>query len=342
MAKSAIKYPNSKQYKKTIEKGDLEHLYLFIGEENAEKDKYIDLITKKLFKGKQKDEINVRRFHAESDDINLAGEYVLNESMFSPQKICILLNIDTINSKDKEKQLALNTIIENLPDSAILILTSKNNRVPACIAKKNLEKIQVVHFWRLFESEIEKYIINELRNFNKNIDHKATLRMIQLLGRDLNKIDHAISQIVNRSEDKIITEQLVLELVADEKQVIIFELINNIFNKNKRSLYLLKKIIGEGIHELVVLVFIKREAEKLEKYYAMKNHDMSDSEIFKNLKIPTADMQNFIERANLFTPVSVKNIFTSIYKTEYEIKNYNLSKAYIANPLVELITNVIK
>ena len=133
-----VKYPTSKQLSKELEKNKLENIYIFLGEEDGEKEKIIEKILEIIFKDNKDKKNHIGKFNIyNNDDLISAADFALSGSMFSSEKACIIKNINNIKSADSSK-LVFNDLISNLPLSTTLIMTSDKNKV--AVGKKILER----------------------------------------------------------------------------------------------------------------------------------------------------------------------------------------------------------
>ncbi len=163
------KFQNSKQLAAELNSNKLESIYLFLGEEEGEKDKIISKIIDMRLKSQDEKNYSTRRFHLESGEFQDAAEFAMSASMFSESKVCVMLNVDSLKSKSDDKRL-LNEILNTLPDSNIIIMTSPENKPPSIIDNKDIKKIKIIQFWRFFDNDISSYIINSIRKKNMKID----------------------------------------------------------------------------------------------------------------------------------------------------------------------------
>jgi DNA polymerase III delta subunit len=139
-----VKYPNAKQFKRELDGDRLEHLYLFLGEEEGEKDKCINRIMVMAFSDPSERSHASSRFHMESDEFMTAADFALSPSMFSSRRVCVMYNIDALRTPVTTRFLEL---VNELPDTAILILTTREIRPPAFM-NPLLDRFKVVQFWR--------------------------------------------------------------------------------------------------------------------------------------------------------------------------------------------------
>jgi DNA polymerase III delta subunit len=96
-----VKYPNSKKLMADLAKKDLRRMYLFMGEEEGEKDKCIAAISSILFSSQGDAGIYTGRFHCENDELMQAADFALSGSMFSPARLCVMYNIDGVKGERK-------------------------------------------------------------------------------------------------------------------------------------------------------------------------------------------------------------------------------------------------
>lgn len=333
------KFPNSKQLSFELESKKLERLYLFLGEEEGEKDKLIEKIIDIAIDNPDEKTYSTRRFHAESDEFSDAMEFALTESMFSKKKICIILNINSLKSKSIEKQ-QLSEIINNLPKSNILIMTSIENKLPSVIDINDIKKIKVFQFWRFFENDVAGYIITSIRKNSLEIDRAAVNRLIDLTGRDIKKTDEAIEILIETGE-KIITEKIILQYIQDTKDVSIFEFIDSLFQKDKTVFPQLVKILDNGIHELVLLKMIMRQAELIEKYNFFISNNLNSESAITEIGIDQRNKKKFLDCAKEFSLDTIKNVFILIHKADQRIKSFNYSNNLTSNPIFELTTEML-
>ncbi len=336
---SIAKLPTSKQFERELRNNILDRIYLFTGEEDGEKEKFIKKIIDMAFENEDAANYSVGRFHAENDEFQDACEFALSQSMFSERKVCLLLNIQHLKSMKKDTAL-FNELIDNLPDSNILIMTSSENKVPGFLGGKTAKRIKIVQFWRYFENDLYSYITNSIKKHGLNIERSAANLLIDLLGRDIKKIDSAIEKMAYCGETSI-TANIVETYIQFEKDVSVFDFINAFFKKERKAITLLVKLIENGTHELAVLSLIFRQAEMIEKYHFFIKEGMSTEDAVQKIGVFPRNRKDFIEQTINYSSDKISNIFPMISNTDYRIKSSNYSNSLLENPVFELVTNVL-
>jgi DNA polymerase III delta subunit len=333
------KFPNSKQFAAELNSNKLEKVYLFLGEEEGEKDKIIDKIINLNLKSQDEKNYSTRRFHLETGEFQDAAEFAMSASMFSESKVCIMLNIDLLKSRSSDK-MQLSELINSLPDSNILIMTSHENKLPPIIEVKDVKNIKIVQFWRLFDSDISSYIINSIRKKDMKIEISAVNDLVNLTGKDIKKIDEAI-EILIESGEKSITPGIIKEYISDTKDVSIFEFIDSLFRKDKNSFRELAKVLDNGIHELALLKVIMKQAELIEKYNHLTKTDLNSEAAMQQIGINPRNIKSFLECAKRFPSDSIKKVFPLIQKTDHRIKSSGYSGNLASNPIFELVSDML-
>ncbi|MDR3237792.1 MAG: hypothetical protein LBT84_04735, partial [Spirochaetia bacterium] len=218
-----VKYPNAKVLKAELAKKKINRMYLFLGEEEGDKDKCIAEISSILFNESNYAAESIGRFHCENGEIMEAAGFALSSSMFSNTKLCVLYNIDAIPAGKKNQPIILDEIVDGLPDGTSLIATTIKNMPPSSLSAGALKKFQVIQFWRYFDSDISAYITANLRKHGFQTEDGAVNLIIANTGNDIRKIDEAIEILINSSSGKTISRESVISVISDDAEVSIFE-----------------------------------------------------------------------------------------------------------------------
>ena len=84
------KYQNAKQFKRELDDDRLERMYLFLGEEEGEKDKCINRILVMAFDDQSERAHSTGRFHVENDEFMKAAEFILSPPLFTSRRVCVM------------------------------------------------------------------------------------------------------------------------------------------------------------------------------------------------------------------------------------------------------------
>ncbi len=321
---------NSTQLIKELKGGSLLRIYLFAGEEEGEKEKAISSLVSLLGSKSAGGRVITGRYHLENGELMQGMEFALSMSMFDPAKLCVLMNIDALGSSESSKG-HIREIVASLPDTTTLVMTTLENRFPSVIPVELRSRITLVNFWKRFESDLQRYISTSLRQKKISIHPRAVNLLIDLLGRDVARIDDAIEKLENSGLSSI-DEAIIRDAIHFERDVNVFEFVDMLFRKDRRALAFLARLVEEGVHELVILTMITREAEALERYHRLcRNADPSSA--MDELKIPEKKRESFLAHAAKYPPADTVSLFPLILECESAIKDRLLSKNLVSNPV---------
>ena len=331
------KYPNSNFLKAELTKKNLKTIYLFLGPEEGEKDKFIADISSILFKNNPLAKESTGRFHCENGEINEAAGFALSSSMFSQTKLCVLYNIDTIASADKK---TLEEIINDLPSKTTLIITSVKSQPPAVLSGTILKKIEVIQFWRRFDNDIHKYISAILQKRGYETDPGVLNIIAANNSNDIRKIDETLEIIVSSATEKTISAEFVMSVISDNSETSIFDFTDALFQKNKKAFAYYKKLIDDRESERRIFSMILREISLLEKYYTAESETGSVTEALERCKIEKKHQDKFLNFTRCFHKEKLGEIYGLAMKADYKRKSAN-QHGLMSDPLMSFINGMI-
>jgi DNA polymerase III delta subunit len=341
------RYQTSKQFNAELSKGLKGKLFLFIGEEEGEKDKVINSILNLKFSDEEERIQNCGKYHISDDKNGLAefisaADFALSGSMFSSNRVCIIRNLEMIGANDHTKNI-IGDIFTSTPDGTIIIMTCMSNKLPGLIDKKYEDILQIVHFWKNFDSDLFSYINRSLKDLRIKLDDNIAPLILELTGNDIKKIDEMLNMISLVSADIPINSGLLRDLAGGIKDTSVFEFIDSLFLKDGRALLHLKKLLNENTAELFILNMIVREMELIERYYNLTESDLTHEEALTRLGFAGSK-----RRSDSFTSIlkkagkdELKKIYPRIAKAEYQIKSSGASNTLINNPIFILSSEIL-
>ncbi len=341
------KHQTSKQFGAELTKGLKEKIFLFLGEEEGEKDKIINTMLGLIFKDSGDRVQNTGRFYINEDkntqdDFTSAADFALSGSMFSNNRACIIRNIENIKLNDAVKNI-MDDMMTSAPDGTVIIMTSMANQAPAWIEKKYEDLVHIVQFWKNFDSDLLTYIRKNLVDKKIPYDDRVILLLVELTGNDIKKIDEMLDMISLTSKDVPVNEALIRDIAGEIREITVFEFVDSLFLKEKKSLMYLKKLIDEGTAELLILNMIIRQADAIEKYYALLDEKNNQEEALAKLGLGTAKLKRdkFTAMLKKTGRENLRKIYPLIAKTEYSIKSTSIGSSIISNPVFALASEML-
>lgn len=336
---AAQKQYTARDFIQKLEKGLFAQHFLFLGDEEGLKEKCTLKIYELLENQYGKESVAISRFHAESGDFEKFREFTLSPSMFNPAKLAVLCDAHSIQSTSDNRSI-FSDIITNIPHNSFIIIQADGYSVPKVIPKEFHDTFITVKFWRLFQNESEKYLIQSLNNLNIQYDQDSLQFLIALLGNDVKKFDDAIEKISFSGQNKI-TKDFLVDFISNERESNVFEFIDSLLEKSPRSVQYLHSLLLDGVHEPSILALITRNFENFMRYHKSIEENKNPVEIFNTIGIKEKHQSKFIYQARNFPQATIEKIFSLIHETENKIKGSWQYKTILSNPLVELTEKIL-
>ncbi len=341
------KYQNSRQFSKDLGENLKSSCYLFMGEEEGEKDKIITRMIQIHIQDKEGIASSTGRYYL-NDDRNIseeflsAAEFTLSSSMFSSKKVAIIKNIDNMKVSDRNRTL-VEELLSQIPDGTVLILTTAKNSIPALFEKPFPESGTVVQFWKYFENDTFNYIQRSFSERGLKADSDAIGTLISLTGNDIKKIDEAIDMLFYAGYESAITADSVRYVVGETREITVFEFVDLLFSGNRKALNFLVHLKDEGVADLLILNMILRQVDLIEKYYLLTDNHLSPDEAMKKIGVGFSKPRK--EKFTLFIKKikkeSIARIYPLISRADYRIKNSSSGNTRLSNPVFELAQDIL-
>jgi len=341
------KFPTSKQFALEIKKGIKHSIYLFLGEAEGDKDKLINQMLEQHFTDPEERRNNTGRFFINEDrnsgeELIAAAGFAMSASMFSTKRVCIIRNFENVKSNEQSKTV-IKDMISGLAEGTVMIITTSDNKPPALLDKFTDSEIHIVQFWKQFDNELFSYIKKSLTDKGISIEDRHIPLILDLTGSDIRKIDELIDMIGYSAGDIKLTDSVIRDLAGDVKEMNVFDFIDSLFRKDKRSLLYLRRLIEEGTAELLILNMILRQADSLEKYYGFLDSKLGQDEALMKLGLASSKIrrEKFIEISRRFTRENIKKLYPLAARAEYMIKSSGTANSLAGNPVFVLAAEIV-
>lgn len=337
------KYPTQKELKAELAKGKIVGKYMFLGEEEGEKDKFILAIKNFMFQNNE--EATVGRFHCENDEFMQAAEFALSQSMFSSKKLCILYNIDSIKlsrqAKTKSKAMPADEIITELPAETVLIATSVKNKPPAVFSPSVLKQFAVFQFWPYFDRDIQNYITAELKKRNFTVERGAIELLLARTGKDIRKIDEALEILVCSCNETIVKQSDIVNFVSDIGDASVYDFAYMLLRRDPAALSLYGKLTGSGATDVQIFSAILRQIEILEKFHSIADTSSSLTDAMLKCGVFKKKHDDFLQTARAFPKGKTGILYNAAAKADRKRKSGIKADSITSSPVFEMVTEIL-
>lgn len=273
------------------------------------------------YKKIHKSGLNLKFFEEKELDFEIFSNEFFSSSMFSEKKLYILKELLS-NQTFKERFLKnLNKFINS--ENILLFYETKEIPQDDKIFKviKKTKKTQFQKFNFLDRPSLKIWLKKEAEKQKIKIQPGAIMKLIDFLGNDTWCLSNELQKLFHFKGGAEIEAKDVKKLVKPETESDIFETINAVASKNKKTaLELMHRHLEKGEHPLYLLsmigfqfrnlLMVRELIEKKIPYYSMLKQTKMKPYLFKKT----------YEQALLFSLGELKKIYREIFQTDIKIK----------------------
>ena len=341
---------NYKDFIKVLKSKDLKSVYLFYGEEEYLIDHSFKLIKDNLI-DPTFEPLNYMAF--EGKDLEFATIMNACETLpfMADKKIVVIKDLPLFKSKKEEKSTTpaskdpLVNYIGDLEEHIILIFVEKTKTIRKSNALyKRINKYgDVIEFTKLKGMDLDNWIEETFKKQGKNIN-KANINYFIEYSSYLDKnkdktlydLENEIIKISNYSpETKEITRNEIELLMEKPLEMNVFNLLNNIAQKNgKSALKLFNEMYLSGQPILFILHMIVRQLRNMLKYKILKESGYGSGESLKKMGISPYEYKKVSQQSNNFTITQLENALEYALDTDRKIKSTSIEDKLLMEILI--------
>lgn len=260
-------------------------LYLLHGEEQFYIDQITDAAIEHILEEHEKD-FNLTVLYGRDANMDQLQERVKQYPMMAERQVVIVKEAQYIRSWG-----IMESYFENPTPTTILIIAHKHKKADA--RKKWFKDIKkngiVYESKKLYENQVDAWIINYLRKEGYTIEPKAAMLLVEFLGSDLGKISKELEKLaIVIEKGSNITASDVEENIGISKDYNAFELNNaiaarDILKANKIINYFEQNPRATHITALIPLIFSFHERLLKAHFSGINTNNVRD--LMSNLKV---------------------------------------------------------
>lgn len=242
-------------FRKQIKSGQIENLYLFVGEED-----YLQGRAALLLKNTLDEAMRLFNFTSFTIGESVAGVRTTTAMaidnanqlpMMSARRITVIRDFDKV--KEDELEMVFDYLKQPLPTTTLVFRAAsldQRRKITAAL----LKACTVVNFDRLTEDQAKRYAEGFLRQRNCRIDSQALQHLINLLGTGMARLVSELEKLAAYAEGGFINDAAIAELVPRIREHTGFELWDAVLDRDrKRALRTIKRMLDDRA-EPVMLV----------------------------------------------------------------------------------------
>ena len=338
-----------KTIKDLIDKMKVPNCILLYGTEEYYIDDAVSLIKEKYVE-RDYESMNYMEFEKIENSFNEFYEFVTTFPFMSEKKVCVvkeagfLTSAGSLNKKEEDKVI---DIIDTI-DSCIVIFLIKGGKADSRkkAVKKLKDKNAAFEFNRLSEVELSKYIVNEFKSHNLNINLQDADYIANNSGYleyessvSLYHVNNEIEKIASyKINSKNITFEDIDLLLIKSIESNIFKLVDYICENSKEKAFeILDEMLLNNTPEQFIIHMITRQYRLLYQYVTLQKKGYSYNDIMNKMKIKNFVATKLSKQAKALSQDKIQHYMEKILEIDKKIKTGEIESRIG----LELITNGI-
>lgn len=322
-----MKVLSTKELREQLRKKEIAPVYLLFGPETYQRNLAATAIADMVLKDAPLRDFNDTEISLNRGDVKDALAAAEQLPMMGDKRVVrvtdVFVSTNTqVNNLKEAGEQALSAYLSNPSESTVLIFVADEIDKRLKMSKLLIENSTAVEFARLTEPELHQFARDKIRELDVTADDRTINQIVGLVGDDLRKLVIEIDKLaVAAHPDKVITFELVEQLVPSLRELSNFELTDHLLaNRKTRALQVLKKILDDGAEPLMLLGLIGSNFHRLLLAKELMNEGMPRNEVVRNLRLPYSKQEPFLATARRTDREKFAKILTRIAETDLAIK----------------------
>lgn len=299
-------------------------IYLIYGEEKYMKNIYEKKLTDSILSSDEK-MMNLEYFDYKNNGIAALISTCNTMPFMSEKRLIIIKNSMIFSTNNTNNEKIISYINDACPSTVLIFIEEKvDKRLKIFKASKN--NMIVCEFDYLDENRLVSWIINTFRKDKKNISKKDALYLTKYVGNDMHCLYNEIQKLIDfKNDDKNICIDDINLICTNSIENKIFDLINNIINKNQAiSIKLYRDLIIQKTSPFIVLNVMAMQIRLILKVKYLAQKGYNSLEISNTLSSRNFIISKILSQTNKFSIKYLTNCLNEMLELDNRIKTGEL------------------
>jgi DNA polymerase-3 subunit delta len=311
------------------------NIYLFYGDNQLTLQKEVQL-WKKSFQEKYPDSGNLAEYRQPEKNINEIKNEILTAPFLADKKLVLVYNLNQ-KLDDKQYKNFLDSLTK-IPETTILVIIEEEKVAKNAKLLTNIKKnphAQVKEF-EISSVELFKTSNQLLSKFQKKLSPNLLKELILKLENNPLKIENELTKLCLFTEAAEITTKEIDQIVKFSTHISVFELIDNLSNKQiQKAIRNFNNLLESGEEPTKIFYLIARQLRILIQLLSLKNQNKPEQEIAKLTKLHPFVVKKTLPTLRNFTITKLAQILEQLLKIDTDLKTGKIK--YTKNNQTELL-----
>ncbi len=312
-------------------------VYFLFGEEHYYIDEISNYIENNLLTEGEKG-FNQTVFYGKDSDINTIISNARRFPMMAPVQVIIVKEAQGFKSLD-----AFVPYLEKPVDSTVLVICYKKEKVDKrTVLYKALSKHTLFDSKKLYPDKLPGWIKQYLAVRKFTISDRASTIIAESLGSDLAKIANELEKlIINKNDEKEITDTDVELKIGISKEFNIFELINAIASKNSARAFYVAHHMSKSKEFSIIATLINLN-NFFNKAYIVKQSNVKDKgELQKKFGFNYYQVNDYMAASSRYSVDELEKCIRLMHEYDLKSKGVNNISSSPEDLLKEILVKIL-
>ncbi len=317
---------------KNIERGKIEPLYFFYGEEGFLIDEAVKKIASMVVEPSNRD-FNLDILRGSETSYAEIINKVQTLPFMGEKRVVIVKDIDEMKGAEAEKFIEY---CSNPSPSTCLIFTTNKidgrSKLHTTLSKNGI----TIQFNRLNKRDTSNWITKKVNEAGYRIDTGAREYLFEVVGNNLQRLKNEMEKIFTyKGDNKNIKTDDIKILVEDTKVETIFAFTDSIGTKDiNKAIKLLDKMFNQGEMPEKIISMIARQFRLILLTKVYREKGVASLEIPAKAGFKPFLLNGYMSQAAKYTLREIKDNFYKVQMADIKIKSSNISKRIIIERLI--------
>lgn len=312
-------------------------VYFLYGEEHYYIDEISNYIEKNVLSDGEKG-FNQMVFYGKDADVDTIISNARRFPMMAPVQVIIVKEAQGLKNID-----GFVPYFEKPVETTILVICYKKEKVDKRTSLyKAIAKHQVFDSKRLYDNELPKWIKQYLTAKKFSISDRAATLIADSLGSDLSKIANELEKlIINKNDEKEITDTDVELKIGISKEFNIFELMNMVASKNSARAFHIAHHMSKSKEFSIIATLINMN-NFFNKAYIVKQSNVRDrGELQKKFGFNYFQANDYLMASSKYSVDELEKCIRIMHEYDLKSKGVNNVSATPEELLKEILIKIL-
>jgi DNA polymerase-3 subunit delta len=189
--------------------------------------------------------------------------------------------------------------------------------------------------------ELPKFVINEARQHKGRIAEPAAAALVESVGSDLRAVAAAVRQLLDDSEDRVITEAEVHKYFSGRAEPTSYAVAEDAINgRTQAALGKLRWALVTGVEPPRITSAFAYSLRNLGKYLDAADPHMSDPDLGRQIGVPPWKVKDLAKQARDWTEPALATAIRAAAKADAQVKGAAVDAGFALEQLVMRVSGL--